>query len=133
MGISDPAFPSSVAFDMISGALQNESDKKQAMEKGGAIFGFVLKNSAGQTESWYIDLKNKGEVGKGAAPAGEKSNVTLSLSDDDFGKLVKGTTKAQSLFMVCSPPATTMRASIKRCLGWQVEDSRRSHEGYSSG
>lgn len=29
------------------------------------MFAFTLKNKAGETDSWHIDLKNKGEVGKG--------------------------------------------------------------------
>ena len=29
----------------------------------------------------------------------EKADVTLSLSDDDFGKMVAGSTQAQRLFM----------------------------------
>jgi len=58
-----------------------------------------LKNNAGQEEAWHIDLKDKGVVSKGEAPAGKKADVTLSLSDENFGKLVAGKTKAQSLFM----------------------------------
>lgn len=44
------------------------------MKKGNAIFSFTLKNKEGQTESWYIDLKDKGEVAKGEAPAGQKAD-----------------------------------------------------------
>lgn len=29
------------------------------------MFGFTLKNQAGETESWHIDLKEKGQVLKG--------------------------------------------------------------------
>lgn len=36
-------------------------------------------------------------MGKGAPP--KKASVTLSLSDDDFGKLVTGKANAQKLFM----------------------------------
>ena len=39
------------------------------MKQGNAVFAFTLKNAAGETESWNIDLKNKGAVGKGV---GEK-------------------------------------------------------------
>ena len=68
------AFPSSTAFDLINSSLQsNEADRKDAIKKGGAIFAFTLKNN-GQEESWYIDLKEKGVVGKGAAPPGGKAN-----------------------------------------------------------
>lgn len=77
----------------------NEADRKDAIKQAKGIFAFTLKNAAGQEDSWHIDLKNKGEVAKGAAPAGGKADVTLSLSDENFGKLVAGKTKAQQLFM----------------------------------
>lgn len=69
------------------------------MKKGQAIFAFKLKNKAGKEQAWHIDLKSSGQVAKGEAPAGKKADVTLSLSDEDFGKMVQGKTKAQSLFM----------------------------------
>lgn len=59
----------------------------------------MLKNGKGEEAEWHIDLKNTGTVGKGAAPEGKKADVTLSLSDEDFAKMVSGKTKAQSLFM----------------------------------
>lgn len=100
MSLRSDAFPSSAAFDAINDSLQsNDADRKDAVKKGNAIFAFTLKNSAGTTESWHIDLKDKGEVAKGEAPAGKKANVTLSLSDENFSKLVSGKAKAQSLFM----------------------------------
>jgi hypothetical protein len=59
-------FPSSAAFDAINEALNaSEADKKDAIKQGNAIFAFTLKNAAGETESWHIDLKNTGTVGKG--------------------------------------------------------------------
>lgn len=59
-------FPASGAFDAINEALTgSEADRKDAIKKGGAVFGFTLKNNAGETESWHIDLKEKGEVKKG--------------------------------------------------------------------
>ena len=99
MSLKSDAFPSSAAFDLISQSLSsNPSDRKDAIKKGGAIFSFELKNN-GQSEHWYIDLKETGTVGKGAAPEGKKANVTLVLSDEDFGKLVTGKANAQRLFM----------------------------------
>lgn len=69
------AFPSSAAFDAISSSLQSDdAERKDAVKKGNAIFAFTLKNKEGSTESWYIDLKEKGEVGKGDAPAGKKAD-----------------------------------------------------------
>lgn len=94
------AFPSSAAFDAINVSLQaNEADRADAIKKGAAIFAFKLKNSAGQEESWHIDLKTTGTVAKGEAPAGKKADVVLSLSDENFGKMVSGKTMAQQLFM----------------------------------
>jgi hypothetical protein len=75
MGVSDPEFPASKAFDTIeSGLAGSEADRKDAIKKGGAIFAFTLKNKAGKQESWHLDLKKEGKVGKGLAPAGEKPN-----------------------------------------------------------
>jgi hypothetical protein len=126
------AFPSSEAFDAINSALAaSDADRQDAVKQGNAVFAFTLKNKAGETESWHIDLKNKGEVGKGLGekPTGtspphmviadklhweevlcriichnyQQANlyhlVTLSLSDEDFGKLVTGKANAQRLFM----------------------------------
>lgn len=81
-------FPSSTAFDLIAEGLQNESDRKDAVKQGKAIFAFNIKNTSGEEKAWYLDLKKKGEVGNGTAPAGEKANVILSLSDADFAGLI---------------------------------------------
>ncbi|GAB7344258.1 hypothetical protein MBLNU457_2135t1 [Dothideomycetes sp. NU457] len=99
MSLKNDAYPSSAAFDLIADALKDESERKDAIKKGGSIFGFTIKNGEGNTESWYIDLKETGTVGKGAAPEGKKAAVTLHLSDDDFSKLVSGKANAQKLFM----------------------------------
>ena len=66
-------FPSSAAFDAINSALSDPAEKKTAIKQGNAVFAFTLKNAAGETESWHIDLKNKGEVGQGLGdkPTGE--------------------------------------------------------------
>ncbi|KAI1816335.1 SCP2 sterol-binding domain-containing protein [Poronia punctata] len=89
-------FPSSAAFDAISAALSSEADRKDAIKQGNGVYAFTLKNKAGETESWHIDLKEKGEVNTGL---GTKPTVTLSLADEDFGKLVTGQANAQRLFM----------------------------------
>ncbi|KGO73394.1 hypothetical protein PITC_085320 [Penicillium italicum] len=125
MSLKKDSHPSSAAFDVINQMLQaNEADRKDALSKAKAIFTFNLKNPSGEEAAWYLDLKNKGEVGQGAAPAGSKSDgeptfrisvlmcralltyanffpslVTLSLSDSDFAQLVSGKANAQRLFM----------------------------------
>lgn len=112
---------------MNSALTGSEADKKQAMDMGKGVYAFTLKNTAGETDSWHIDLKNKGAVGKGL---GEKPDgmfmpaclscypnfdlnavqcphtngcfhctVTLILSDADFNSLVTGKGNAQKLFM----------------------------------
>ncbi|EXJ83561.1 hypothetical protein A1O1_07184 [Capronia coronata CBS 617.96] len=100
MSLKNDAFPSSPAFDAINDALNSsDAERKAAIKQGGAVFAFKLTNNKGQEESWHIDLKETGKVGKGEAPEGKKADVTLVLSDENFGKLVAGSTKAQSLFM----------------------------------
>ncbi|KAI0896508.1 sterol-binding-like protein [Annulohypoxylon nitens] len=97
MSFKNDKFPSSEAFDVINAALSaSEADKKDAIKQGNAIFAFTIKNKAGETESWHIDLKEKGAVGNGV---GTKPTVTLALSDEDFAKLVSGQANAQRLFM----------------------------------
>jgi SCP-2 sterol transfer family len=76
------AFPSSEAFEAINAALQSsDAERKDAIKQGNAVFAFTLKNKAGETESWHIDLKNKGEVGKGLGdkPTGKKAFLLAEL------------------------------------------------------
>ncbi len=64
-----------MAFDAINDALNiSEAEKKDALKQGQSIFGFKLKNPSGKEESWYIDLKETGTVGKGEAPSGKKAD-----------------------------------------------------------
>jgi len=64
--IRPDAFPSSAAFDAINEALQADpKEREQAIKTAKGIFAFTLKNTEGKTESWHIDLKDKGVVAKG--------------------------------------------------------------------
>ncbi|KAL3444630.1 SCP2 sterol-binding domain-containing protein [Aspergillus insuetus] len=100
MSLKVDGFPSSAAFDVINSSLQgDEAERKDAVKTAQTVVAFTLKNSSGKEESWYLDLKDKGIVGKGAAPPGGKADVTLQLSDADFGSLVSGQANAQKLFM----------------------------------
>ncbi|KAI9376050.1 SCP2 sterol-binding domain-containing protein [Aspergillus egyptiacus] len=100
MSLKIDGFPSSAAFDVINSTLQaDEAERKDAIAKAQTVVAFTLKNKDGKEESWYLDLKEKGVVGKGAAPPGKKADVTLVLSDADFGSLVSGSANAQKLFM----------------------------------
>ncbi|KAL5333969.1 SCP2 sterol-binding domain-containing protein [Aspergillus crustosus] len=100
MSLKDNDFPSSAAFDVINSSLQgDDAERKEAIKTAQTVVGFTLKNKDGKEQSWHLDLKDKGVVGKGAAPAGGKADVTLHLSDADFGSLVSGNANAQKLFM----------------------------------
>ncbi|KAI5462487.1 SCP2 sterol-binding domain-containing protein [Mariannaea sp. PMI_226] len=97
MSLKNDNFPSSAAFDAIQAAINaSDADRKDAIKKGKGVFAFTLKNKAGETDSWHIDLKDTGKVGKGL---GQKPNVTMTLSDEDFSSLVAGKANAQRLFM----------------------------------
>lgn len=50
---------------MINAALNTEAARKDAIKQANSVFAFTLKNKAGETESWHLDLRTKGEVGKG--------------------------------------------------------------------
>lgn len=52
----------------------DDAERKDAVKKGNAIFAFTLKNKEQQSESWYIDLKEQGVVGKGTGPEGKKTD-----------------------------------------------------------
>ncbi|KAF3490602.1 fatty acid-binding protein [Arthroderma uncinatum] len=100
MSLKNDAFPSSAAFDLINDTLAAApKEREEAIKAAKGVFAFTLTNEAGATESWYLDFKDKGVVGKGAAPEGGKADVTLVLSDKDFAALVAGTANAQRLFM----------------------------------
>lgn len=75
MGLANSEFPASEAFDAINqGMIDEPAEKKDAIKKAGAVFAFTLKNKAGKQESWYIDLKTDGSVGKGASPPNGKAD-----------------------------------------------------------
>merc|ERR1712182_18390 len=78
---------------------QGRLSEADATKKGGNIFALTLKNDQGKEESWHIDLKETGTVGKGLAPQGKKPGVTLVLSDVEFAKLISGKANAQNMFM----------------------------------
>ena len=94
MSLADPNFPSSGAFDLIATLLKDSKAKEDAIKRAKAVFVFVLKKD-GKEKTYYLDLKDKGEVGEGE----KKGDVTLTLDDENFGKLFAGTADAQMLFM----------------------------------
>lgn len=73
-------FPASTAFDAINDALSNDEFKKYALKQGKAVFGITLKNKAGETESWFIDLAKEGKVAQGLDKSdGMKLSLCITL------------------------------------------------------
>ncbi|KAL2837116.1 putative lipid transfer protein [Aspergillus pseudoustus] len=100
MALKDDSFPGSAAFDTISTAFaSDETERENAIKAGGAVYSFTLVNKDGKQESWYMDLKKEGKVGKGAAPTGGKPDVSIRLADETFASIVSGQAQAKSLFM----------------------------------
>ena len=97
-------FPSSAAFDAISSALSNDAERKDAIKKGGAVFSFTLKNN-GEEANWYIDLKDTGKVGQGAAPEGKNANGTTFNPLQDGTVLPSGTTAGERVALLLTHAA----------------------------
>jgi hypothetical protein len=67
---------------VINETLQADAaERKDAVDKAKAVVAFNLKNSKGEEHSWYLDLKEKGEVGEGAAPKGGKADGEFSPTE----------------------------------------------------
>ena len=71
--------PASNLFDQINEQLaNNQAEVKDAIKKGNGIFAFTIKGNSGEEDSWHVDLKETGRVGKGL---GNKPNgMLLSFS-----------------------------------------------------
>jgi multifunctional beta-oxidation protein len=54
-----------------------------------------ISNDSGETQAWYIDMKNDGAVGCGEV----KSNMAVKLTDKDFLDLASGKLQPQKAFM----------------------------------
>ncbi|KFY08338.1 hypothetical protein V492_06330 [Pseudogymnoascus sp. VKM F-4246] len=97
MSLKNPNFPSSVFFDTIQHALDSsEVERSNAIKQGNAIFAFVLTNAAGKTDSWHIDLKETGKVGKGL---GNNPTAIFLLSEKEFRDMVLNKVNTQDLFI----------------------------------
>lgn len=56
--VSPVASRSSEAADLINASLQSfAGEPKNAIKEGNAVFVFTVKTSAGEIDSWHIDLK----------------------------------------------------------------------------
>jgi len=67
----------------------------QIVPKVKAVFVFDIEG-----KKWTVDLKNEnGSVSEGPAPEGKKVDVTFTVSNENFQKLVKKEAKAVDLVM----------------------------------
>ncbi len=76
--------PASQLFDAINEQLsENPEEVKDAIRKGNGIFAFTIKGNSGVTDSWHVDLKTTGRVGKGIGekPSGKTSGSTPAASE----------------------------------------------------
>ncbi|KNG48797.1 sterol-binding-like protein [Stemphylium lycopersici] len=133
MTLKHDDFPSSAAFEQIASVLSaSETDRKDALKTGNAIFAFNIKNKDGKQEAWHVDLKESGTVGKGVAPEGKKADVTLTLPDEEFGKLVQGKANAQKLFMSGKLKIKGNVMKATKCPGTEGEVVGSSHDVFES-
>lgn len=89
--------PSTQIFDKIAQKLKNsDSTKQQAINDINGIFTFHITGDGGG--EWFVDAKESGQVGKGAAPAGKTSDTTITLAAEDFSQLVEDNSAAMQLF-----------------------------------
>ncbi|KAI7844056.1 hypothetical protein COHA_002200 [Chlorella ohadii] len=76
-----------------------EKDEGQRKELIGKIKGIVLFVIDG--EKWTLDLREgKGSLTKGAPADGDKPDITLTISGDNFVKMVMGKLGPQQAFLM---------------------------------
>ncbi|WVO18471.1 hypothetical protein L204_106188 [Cryptococcus depauperatus] len=99
--IKESGFKTSEVLSALSTVFEqmSEAEKKKQIKTTNGIFQLNVKNGQGKEAIWVIDLKNEGNVTKGAA---KKPDVTITLSDDTFLGLADGKVNAQKAFMTGS-------------------------------
>lgn len=125
-------FPSSAAFDAIHEALNaSDADRKDAIKQANGVFAFTLKNKAGETESWHIDLKESGKVatGTGKKPTGAFYHILQRPNPNSH--------VSSSLPLAIRRRLRQARRRKGQCAAlvhvWQVEDQGRCDEGDQAG
>ncbi|MBW0467962.1 hypothetical protein O181_007677 [Austropuccinia psidii MF-1] len=70
--------------------------RKKLVKMMKTCYQFVVKNEKGKEATWFVDMKQKGRVGKGKAPF--KPDVTIWCSDGDLVALASGEINPQKLY-----------------------------------
>jgi putative sterol carrier protein len=93
---SKPLFESPKIFAALESALasMSTSAKNGMTKKVNAIFSFEIKNTLGEIQNWFIDMK-KGSVGSGTPPS---ADLVVSVLDSDFVLLASGKLNPQKAF-----------------------------------
>jgi putative sterol carrier protein len=85
---------SAALFEQLQKSLGSEGDELVKKIKGLVVFNI-------DDEQWTLDLRSgKGSLTQGGPPEGEKPDLTLTISDDNFVKLVMGKLNAQTAFLM---------------------------------
>jgi SCP-2 sterol transfer family len=114
------AFPASAAFDVISDSLSSsDAERKEAIQKGKAIFGFTLKNKEGKEDSWYIDLKDTGEVSKEAPKKADGMATSQEVQAWRF----------KSADLVIGSHSFALRRRLWEACVWQSQRAKVVHVG----
>ena len=92
---SDPNLKSHAIFKELATRL---STMPHLVKKIKATFLWNIKKDGKTAGQWFIDLKTGNGSITAGAPAG-KPDCTLTVSDEDFAKIVSGKANAQQLFM----------------------------------
>lgn len=92
--VSKEDFKAAAIFDEMERTLKGEGAKLVKKIKG--VFKFIIKHSNGKEAWWIVDAKH----GNGALKfmASDKADCTVTISDEDFVKLMSGKLNPQTAF-----------------------------------
>lgn len=97
--LSEPGFEGTELLNFMQSVLDDDPElRKRSIQQAKANVVLILRNKDKKTKSWFFGFNNNGEVQKleGKVP---KADVTISMSDTDFLKLINEEANPQSLFM----------------------------------
>jgi putative sterol carrier protein len=97
--LASEGFNASEIFVLMDSALKtvDKAELNEVVKKVQGVFQFDVKNNAGKTESWILDVHKAPGVYK---PDGKKKpDLTISVSDADFIALAENKLNPQKAFM----------------------------------
>lgn len=91
-------FVSSGVFDIMVEEMKNDEKRKDTIDKTKAVVVMKVRNKDGRVESWWIDLKHEGKVGRGQSPY--KPDLVVAVGDQNLKNMVEGRATAQKYYMM---------------------------------